>query len=91
MDDRGTVIARNRIMSDPKTDPVDADAFSPMEEEFFRAGDAISAATSAESCSDSDAAPAPRGLWSRLFKRTRRAATERPSLAIARVRHSTGM
>lgn len=69
-------------MSDPKSDG-GAGAFSPFEEEFFRAGDAISAAASTESGPDHDVAPARTSLWSRLFERSPRAVrplTEQPAI-----------
>lgn len=76
----GIVIARTGLMSKSSSDRGGAGAFSPLEEEFFRVGDAISAAASSESRSDRDTAPAaaPTGLWSRLFKRTPRPVTEQP-------------
>lgn len=76
----GIVIARTRLMSKSSSDRGGAEAFSPLEEEFFRAGDAISAAAAGEPRSDVETAPSPppAGLWSRLFKRTPRAITERP-------------
>ncbi len=72
-------------MSDPNNR---AEAFSAIEEEFFRAGDEISAAAG-EPSSDRDAEPARPGVWSRLFKRKARPATERPYLGSPRP--STGV
>src|SRR5262245_42622837 len=63
-------------MAKLSTDLEDEQHFSPMEEEFFRAGDAISAAASDEP-SEVDSAPAAAGVWWRLFKRTPRPETER--------------
>jgi hypothetical protein len=56
-------------MADPMTDPDNTEAFLPIEEEFFRAGEAISAAVLAESRPVLETAPASESLWSRLFKR----------------------
>ena len=83
-------------MSDRNGDGA-ADAFSALEEDFFRTGDAMSEGA-VESRSDRDAVAVRTSLWSRLFKRTPRPATE-PSvadddwdwqIAVARARHSTG-
>ena len=80
------------------SDPNGGDAFSAIEEEFFRAGEAMSEASDGKPRPTHHAAAAPTGLWSRLFKRTPRPATE-PSvaeddwdwqIAVARARHSTG-
>lgn len=68
----------------PKTDPDPAEPFSPIEEEFFRAGDAISAAAPSEAWADHEAAPARTSVWSRLFKRT-------PRPVIVRARAATGV
>lgn len=80
MDNRGTVIAGTCGMSKSSSDRGGGQAFSPLEEEFFRAGDAISAAASETPWSDVDApsAPAPAGVWSRLFKRAPRPVIEEP-------------
>jgi len=74
------MIARSRTMSKSSSDRGRGPAFSPVEEEFFRAGDAIDAAASDERWSDPGAAPAPApaGLWSRLFKRGPRPVVEQP-------------
>lgn len=68
-------------MPRPKTD-LGPEAFSPIEEEFFRAGDALSAEAAAE--------------WSRLVPPSARPVTDKPAdeewdwqIAIARARHST--
>lgn len=70
-------------MSKSSSDRGGGQAFSPVEEEFFRAGDAISAASEEPwSNLDSTSAPAlaaaPAGLWARLFKRGARPITEQP-------------
>jgi hypothetical protein len=70
-------------MSDTKVET----EFSAEEEEFFRAGDAISAATP-ESAAD-ELEPARTSMWSRLFKRKARG-TEPPYLAPAHARATTG-
>jgi hypothetical protein len=57
-------------MSDSNTGPRRAEELSPIEEEFFRAGDAISDAAPAEA--DPDSEPERRGVFSRLFKRKTR-------------------
>jgi len=76
----GIVIARTGLMSKSSSDRGGAQGFSPLEEEFFRAGDAISAAASEAPEPERAVATvsAPAGVWSRLFKRTRRPITEQP-------------
>jgi len=71
-------------MADPKHDG-GAEAFSAIEEEFFRAGDAISEAAASASGSVHEAAPARTGMWSRLFRRTSRSVTAQPIAAAPRV------
>lgn len=72
----------HRIMADTNTDP--CTGFSALEEEFFRAGDAISAGASTESWSEPDSPPARESVWSRLFKRVS------PAVTAIEAGHSTG-
>jgi hypothetical protein len=53
-----------------------AEGFSELEEEFFRAGDAVSAAAPDETWPELEAPPPPTGLWARVFKRSPRRAPE---------------
>ena len=62
------------------------ESFSDLEEEFFRAGEAIESTPAVERFDDLDAGhvPAP-GLMARIFgKRPVRAATEPPPVAVRR-------
>ena len=54
-------------MSDPQSA---AHAFTDVEEEFFRAGNALSEAETVESFSDLDIDFQRPSLWQRLFART---------------------
>lgn len=61
--------------------PTDGEAYSSIEEEFFRAGDAMNANDANDHVVDHDVTATPqRSAWSRWFGRTPRAATE-PSIA----------
>lgn len=59
--------------------PTDGEAFSDAEEEFFRAGDALDNASSADEVIADEAAPPHRRAWTRWFARSNRAVTE-PSI-----------
>ncbi|MGE5183958.1 MAG: hypothetical protein ACM31C_17930 [Acidobacteriota bacterium] len=71
----------------------DTGAFSEIEEAFFREGDAASEVHEIETTFE----PPRASLWSRLFKRTPRAASEAEhddddwewKVAMARARHAT--
>ncbi len=75
-------------MREVDSDDSGAGSFSESEEEFFRAGDAASAAEPMpfEAWSDLDTAPPRTSLWSRLVKRLRRSAG---AIEIARARQAT--
>jgi hypothetical protein len=74
------LLAIGGIMADTNTDP--GTGFSALEEEFFRAGDAISAGST--EWSEPDAPPPRDSVWSRLFRRVS------PSMAVVQAGHSTG-
>lgn len=88
-------------MSDSKQN--DAEAFSAIEEEFFRVGDALDAEAARGVASAVEAEPVRAGVWARLFKRTSRIVAAQPvepavsaaddewdwQIAVARARHST--
>jgi hypothetical protein len=84
-------------MSRPNTDVGSTEPFSPIEEEFFRAGDALSAEAAEEWSRLVPPPPPPRPVARQVARQVARPVSNEPvaeedwdwQIAIARARHST--